>query len=117
MNKKTYLKEIRKRLPDDITLEDETENEISDDEFIGVLSWIKYFNSHYKEHGKDNSPVIIFPIISRRLRLDFGLYRFPSDSEINRGKHVIYISNNEKSMDGTIKKRISVKEIINVWKI
>ena len=115
MKKETCLKEIQKRLPENIILEDETPFEFTDDEFISILSWIKYFNGHFKEHGKEKLSYVIFPIISKRLRLDFGLYRFPSDTEINRGKHVIYLSQNGKLMDGTIKKNITIKELINTW--
>lgn len=115
MKKETFLKEIKKRLPEDIIIEDETPFEPTDDEFIGTLSWIKYFNEHYKEYGKEKHPNVIFPIISKRLRLDFGLYHSPSDTEKNKGKHVIYLSQNGKLMDGTIKKNITIKELTNKW--
>lgn len=117
MRKETILNEIKKRLPEDIILEDETHFEYTDDECISILSWIKYFNGHYKEHGKEKHPDVIFPIISKRLRLDFGLYRFPTISETNSGKHVIYLSPNGKLMDGTIKTNLTVKGLINTWRL
>jgi len=110
--KKTMLKEIQKRLPDDIIIEDETNFELTGDEFVSVLSWIKFFNGHYRVYGKNENPSVVFPIISKRLRLDFGLYRFPSDSN---GQFNIYLSPNGKLLDGSMKKRISVKELINSW--
>ncbi len=117
MKKETCLKRIQARLPDDIIVEDETPFEFTDDEFISILSWVKYFNAHYKEYAKEKHPDVEFPIISKRLRLDFGLYRFPSDIESNRGKYVIYISQNGKLMDGTVKKNLTIKELVNTWQL
>lgn len=117
MKKSTAIKEIQNRLPTDIILEDETTIEFTDDEFVSILSWIKYFKKHYEVYGKDKNTLVQLPVISKRIRLDFGLYRFPSDIENNRGKHVIYISDNGKRMDGTTNSEISVKEIINTWNI
>jgi len=113
----TYIKEIQKRLPDDIIIQNETSFEFNEDEFVSILSWIKNFNEHYKEYGKREQPNVIFPIISKRLRLDFGLYNFPSDTEINKGKYIIYISENGKLMNGTTKQNISIKELISTWKL
>lgn len=115
MKKETCLKEIQKRLPEDIIIDDETSFEFTDDEVVGVLSWLKYFNAHYKEYGKTKYPDVIFPIISKRLRLDFGLYRIPCDVERNKGKHVIYLSQNRKYLDSSIKKDITLKDLINMW--
>jgi len=117
MKKVTCLKEINKRLPEGIILKDETNFEFTDDEFISILSWIQFFNGHYKEHGKEKHPSVIFPIISKRLRLDFGLYRFPSDQKMEIGKHVIYISENGKLMNGDVKKNITIKGLINTWQL
>jgi len=117
MKKETLLKEIQKRLPEDIIVEDETPYEFSEDEYVSILSWIKYFNGHYSLHGKDQNPTVIYPIVSKRIRLDFGLYRFPSDSTINKNKHIIYISPNGKCLDGTISTRLSVKSLINTWRL
>lgn len=114
MKKSTAIKEIQKRLLTDIILEDETKIEFTDDEFVSILSWIKSFNTHYKEFGKEKEFLIKFPIISKRIRLDFGLYQFPSNIENNRGKHVIYIAENGKRLNGTITPA-SVKGIINTW--
>lgn len=117
MKKSTLLKEIQKRLPEDIIVEDETPYEFTEDEYVSILSWIKYFNGHYSLHGKNQDPTVFFPIISKRIRLDFGLYRFPSDTEINKGKHVIYISPNGKRLDGTINTKLAVKSLVNTWRL
>ncbi len=117
MKKETCLKEIKKRLPEEIVLQDETPFEFTDDEFISILSWIKYFNGHYNEHGKEKHPDVMFPIVSKRLRLDLELFRFPCDIEQNRGKYVIYLSQNGKLLNGTVKKSFSVKELINTWQL
>lgn len=110
MDKEKYLKQIQGRLPDDLVIEDETSYEFTEDEFIGILSWIKYFNVHYKEKQKSDLPAIIFPIISMRLRLDFGLYV----AKDRKGKHLIYISPNGQILNGKITKE-SIKGIINTW--
>ncbi|MDQ2178001.1 hypothetical protein [Marinifilum sp. D714] len=115
MKKETCLIKIQKRLPDDIIVVDETPFEFTDDEFICILSWIKYFNAHYKEYGKEKYPDVMFPIISKRLRLDFGIYRVPNKNEPYRGKYIIYLSQNGKRMDGTVKKNLTIKELVNTW--
>ena len=107
MTKKYQIKEIQKRLPDNIKIVDETKFDITEDEFIGILSWIKYYNAHYKKFEKKEHPDVIFPIISKRLRLDFGLYRFPSDVEHQKGDFVVYLSDNYPKQ--------SCKNIINTW--
>jgi len=110
MNKASCLKIIQDRLPDDLIIYDETSYEFTDDEFVAILSWIKYFNVHYEKKDKSTPPDIMFPIISKRLRLDFGLY-ITAD---NSGKHVIYISANGQMLNGKIKQD-SVKTLINDW--
>ncbi|WP_343522033.1 hypothetical protein [Pedobacter sp.] len=64
MNKLQYLKEIQNRLPDNLVIRDETLHDFTEDEFIGILSWLKYFNNHYKDKQKTESPSIVRPIIS-----------------------------------------------------
>lgn len=110
MNKAKYLKEIQDRLPDDLVIEDQTSYELTEDEFIAILSWLKYFNIHYKGEQKSRTPAILFPIISKRISLDFGLYTTKDD----KGKHVIYISANGHMLNGKIKEE-SVKKLINTW--
>lgn len=110
MNKAKYVKEIQDRLPDDLVIEDQTSYEFTEDEFIGILSWIKYFNIHYKEKQKSQTPAMLFPVISKRISLDFGLYIKKDDND----KHVIYISTNGQMLNGKIKEE-SVKELINTW--
>ena len=110
MNNAKYLKEIQDRLPEDLVIEDETSFEFTEDEFVGILSWIKYFNIHYKENQKSHTPEILFPIVSKRLRLDFGLYI----TKDNNDKHVLYISPNGQMLNGKIKKE-TIKGLINTW--
>ena len=52
MTKNNQLKEIQKRLPENITVTDSTNFDFTDDEFLGILSWLKYFNNHYELNGK-----------------------------------------------------------------
>jgi len=117
MKKSKCLSEIQSRLPEDIIISDETVFDFTEDEYVSILSWIKYFNSHYKEHGKSKEPNVIFPIISKRLRLDFGLYRFPCDIENNKGKYILYLSSNGKLLDGSIKKNVTVSSLVNTWRL
>lgn len=114
----SYIKEIQKRLPDDIIIQNETSFEFNEDEFLGILSWIKNFNEHYKQFAKTKHPYVMFPVISKRIRLDFGLYNFPSDLENeNKGKFIIYISSNSKITASIDNKPTTLNEIINTWKL
>jgi len=113
MRKETILRSIQKRLPDDIIIVDETEFDFNDDEYISILSWIKYFCGHYKEFGKNKSTVIEFPIISKRLRMDFGLYQFPDEF----GSYVIYLTSIGRLISGEIQKKTTLKEIIFNWSL
>jgi len=117
MKKTTYLTQIQKRLPDDITVQDETEFEFTDDEYISILSWIQFFNDHYKQHKKEVWPAIKHPIISKRLRLDFSLYNIPCDIEDNKGKFIIYISSNIYSTSEKTKRIPTVQYLINAWNL
>ncbi len=107
MKKPSYLKQIQNRLPDDIVIVDETVFEFTEDEFIGILSWVKYFNNHYREYRKETIPPMVWNLISKRLRIDFGLYHQPDD----QGRFVIYLTDHRKEENGKIKE-LSVKEII-----
>jgi hypothetical protein len=115
MKKETCLKAIQKRLPDDLILQDETTFEFTDDEYVVILSWLKLFNQHYRKNGKSRPPQMKFPIISKRLYLDLGLYFIPNDAQENHGKHIIYLSPNGQLLNGTIKKNVTVREVINTW--
>ncbi|QBN18417.1 hypothetical protein [Flavobacterium nackdongense] len=117
MKTSKYLIEIQKRLPDDIIIQNETSFEFTEDEFVSILTWIKNFNEHYRIFGKSEQPYIKFPIISKRLRLDFGLFNYPNELEINKGGFIIYISENGKLLNGTTKKNITVKELITTWQL
>ena len=86
--KRKMLEEIQNRLPDNIVIEDETDFEYTKTEYAAILSWIEYFNQHYKKYGKDKCPEQVFPAVSKRIKLDFGLYIIPDDN----GEHVIYIT-------------------------
>ena len=96
------LKEIQKRLPDDIVLEDNTTFEFTEDEFVVILSWIKYFNHHYQEYGKTQFPKVVLPIISKRLILDLGLYM--------RDERIICLFSLNK-------KKPTIKDVINFDKL
>lgn len=117
MKKSTLINNIQKRLPAEIIIQDETNFEINDDEYVSILSWIKCFNEHYKINGKNEGMLVQFPMISKRIRLDFGLYRVPCDLKENNGKYIIYITANGKQNDGKIKNKITVNELVNTWKL
>ena len=113
MTKSNYLKQIQQRLPDGLIIQDETSFEFSEDEFVGILSWLKYFNDHYNQYHKQVIPGVMNPVVSKRLRLDFGLCNVPSDSESNRGKFVVYISENKTP--GPKVTVPDVNSLINTW--
>jgi hypothetical protein len=105
VNKTKYLKEIQNRLPENLIIKDETSYE-----FIGILAWIKYLNIHYNKRQKNNNPDMLFPLISKRLHLDFGFYNTKDEN----GKYIIYISPNGQMLNGRIKEE-SIKGLINTW--
>lgn len=113
MNNSNYLQEIQKRLPDDIVIKNQSVFEFSDDEFIAILSWIKIFNKHYKLYGKTKQFDLIFALISKRLYLDFGLYKVPNDTDENKGAFIIYISDCHKQNN----KGASIKKLISTWQL
>lgn len=117
MLKTKFIKEVQKRLPDDLIVQDETTIEFTDDECISILCWIKFFNTHYEKFGKTDIPDIIFPIISKRLRMDFGLYNIPNPQSTNYGKFIIYILQNGQLFNGTYKKNITLKNAITTWNL
>jgi hypothetical protein len=82
MEKTIMLKEIKKRLPKHITVKDNTKFDFTIDEYLSILSWIKYFNCHYENNDKEKRPDIQIPVISKRIFIDLGLYEEP---------HLIYI--------------------------
>lgn len=94
MIKSTFLKIVQSKLPEDIIIEDSTNFEFTEDEYIGMLSWIQYFNDHYTEYKKQSKTKIQRPLISKRLQLDFGHYNIPCDLERNKGKYIVYIIEN-----------------------
>ncbi len=65
MKKTSIIKELQKRLPDDLVIHDETSFEDTDDEYVSMLCWLKCFNEHYERYGRDEQPTVIFPIISK----------------------------------------------------
>ena len=117
MKNLAFLKQIQKRLPDDIVIFDETNFNFSEDEYISILSWIKYFNYHYQKFGKNELPIITYPIISRRLRLDFGLYHLPSTLKNSLGMNIIYISNNAQLSKSHNKQDVSLAEFVETWSL
>ncbi|MBE4948031.1 hypothetical protein [Chryseobacterium culicis] len=116
MTKTYYLKEFQKRLPEDIKLIDETSYDFTEDEIVSIFCWLKYFNYHYETNGKKEYPKITFPIVSKRLRLDFGLYIPKNDMEPYKGQHNIYISENGKLLTGKVEKQ-SLEKLIKIWKL
>jgi hypothetical protein len=112
MTKKYILNQIQKRLPESIEVGDETLFDFSEDEFIGILSWVKYFNKHFVIFGTEEKMIEDLPVISKRIFLDFNLYRFPTDTENNKGKHVIYIRSTYKSSSSN--KSTTIKDLIRV---
>jgi hypothetical protein len=113
MDKVKYLAEIQKRLPDDIIIVDETNFDFTEDEYVIALSWIANFNVHYKEHGKSKFPNVVFAMVSKRLRLDFGLY-LASDGE----EPAIYLSSNiKKPMSGKSRTTITYRQVIKEWNL
>lgn len=111
MKKTVFLKLVQDRLPDDIIIQDVSQHEFTEDECIGMLSWIQYFNEHYKEFKKEKLPTIQNPYISTKLKLDFGLYRIPCDIEINKGKYIIYIIEIKKNSNNKIASKIDLKRL------
>ena len=99
MKKSTMLKKIQQDLPKGITVIDSTKIDFTIDEYFAILSWIKCFQIHYKEFGKTKHMPVHTPVVSKRIFIDFALYRFPSEVPEEKGKNCIYI--------GELKKRIS----------
>ncbi|SDA37111.1 hypothetical protein SAMN03080617_00002 [Algoriphagus alkaliphilus] len=108
MDKEKILKEIQNRLPDDIRIINQTPFELTEDEFLVILSWLKYFNWHYQLHKKSGSPEIQSPIISKRIRLDFYFYWISENIQNKDTGFSIYIVSNYKK---------TLKEIINTYKL
>lgn len=108
MTKRTMLKTIRATVPSGILIEDSTDFDFSEDEFVALLSWISYFNVHFSEFGFSQIPKVQFPVVSRRITLDFGLYNIPVEDGLNKGCNVVYIN---KSF--YIKDNLSLKEFIS----
>lgn len=117
MKKSTYLKEIQKRLPDDIIIVDETPFEYTQDEYIAILGWIKCFNAHYSQYGKSESMLITYAFVSKRIRLDLGHYRFPCDIDQHRGKYIIYLANNLGGFGIKTRKNISLLDFLRTWSL
>ena len=118
LKKITFQQKIQNRLPSDLVLEDETSfSEFTDDEYIVALSWIKSFKEHYAEYGKTETPANTFPMVSKRLRLDFGLYTHPAETEKNKDKHVIYLSENRQLTKTGKPKTPSVSHLEAKWQL
>jgi len=92
MKKSTFLKIVQDKMPDDIIIEDTTSFEFTEDECVGILSWIEFFNCHYSIYNKHTKTKIQRPSVSKRLLLDFGLYNIPCDLENNKGKYIVYLA-------------------------
>lgn len=116
MTKTNYLKQFQKRLPDDIKIVDEVPYEFTEDEIVSILCWLKYFNHHYSINGKNEYPQIMFPVVSKRMHLDFGLYIGKSETEPFKGQHNIYITENGKLLTGKVEKQ-SLEKVIKIWNL
>lgn len=112
MKKKSFLKLLQGKLPEDIIIQDTTDFELTVDECVGTLSWIQYFNDHYKQFKKEKLPAIQNPYISERLKLDFGLYNNPSDTGLNNGKHIIYMAKIHPHINKKISSKIDLNKLI-----
>lgn len=111
MKKASFLKLVQEKLPEDIIVRDETQFKFSEDECVVMLSWIQYFDDHYKVYKKEKLPSIINPYISIRLRLDFSFYRIPCHLDIDKGKYVIYIIKAKQHINDKISSKIDLKKL------
>ncbi|MGL5636913.1 MAG: hypothetical protein ACRDD0_08505 [Bacteroidales bacterium] len=116
MTKKKQLKEMQARLPERIMLFDETSFDFTEDEYISMLCWIKYFNKHYALYGMNRGIDMPFAIISKRMHLDFGLYNIPHKHEALEGDYFIYISESGKCLDGKVRGN-TIKKIVSRWSL
>lgn len=114
MKSTKFVEEIQMRLPDDIRIIKETSLELTEDEFIAILSWIKYFNWHYKVSKKNETPAIQSPLVSKRIRLDFYFYRFSEKLTHGETGFNIYICENNKLATN---QPYSVEELVNTFKL
>lgn len=118
MNNPRSLKEFQNRLPDDIIIVDGTNVDFTEDEYVVILSWLKSFNKHYMKYEKNENFPIVYAIVSTRLRLDFGVYRFPIEEGDYKGKHIIGILRNDKQLNGKLNQSwLKVKHIVNTYKL
>lgn len=112
MTKAVQIKNIQKRLPDDIRIQDETGLKLSDDEYVSILSWIKLFIIHYKSFGKSQPMPISSAIVSKRVHIDFGLYMVPCELEHNKGEYIIYLCSNDYEDS-----ELTLSKFINNWSL
>lgn len=120
MKKQNQLKEIQKRLPDDIIIVDNTSyDEFTEDEFLGLLTWIDCFNNHYKTYGK-SIEMQFYPhcaFVSTRFFIDFFFYnKLNKDENLKNSvcynKYAIYI----KPVKGKSKAQIR-KAYVIAWNL
>ena len=112
MKKNKMISEVQKRLPEDIIVIDETTFEFAEDEFISILSWIKYFNWNYKINNKSGPPAIQSPIISKRMQLDFYFYWLSEDIQNKEPGFYIYIKSILRDNNGKENYKKTLREII-----
>ena len=113
LKKSTHLKEIQKRLPEDLVLVVETKFSFTDDEYIAILSWIKWFNTHYEKYGKEELPGIISPLVSFRVRIDFGLYNQPCTLPATKGLYIVYLCKVYNQISET--RKMTTNQLISHW--
>lgn len=107
MKKQTYLKEIQKRLPQDIFISDETNIDFTEDEFVCILFWIKIYNKYPDLFGTAKHIQHVF--ISKRIQVDFSFHNTATE----KGEYLIYITLNKKITPAGKEGIYSLRELIH----
>jgi len=80
--KKTHFEKLLDRMPKPIRLINESDCDLTDDEYVCAATWIKGLTLHFEENGQTPMHIKFAPI-SKRLYLDLGLfYHEPKDDPI-----------------------------------
>ena len=115
MKKTTQIKEIQKRLPDDIIIEDLSKiEEFTEDEFLVILGWIDAFNNHYRRYEK-NVEETFYPdcvFVSTRLFIDFYFYNKKDNRGETAKEYLIYL---ESVTEGS--KAHRRRKFVNDWNL
>ena len=92
-----YQKEFKKHLPEGIEFHDDSDLKLTDDEFVSVMAWIKFFKAYYSVFGKAEEMPKKLNRISKRIHLDFGFCNIPDKD----GRLIIYLSRNRAQLKTT----------------